>query len=110
MVAPEYPFERRRDLTYRCLGAGGCDGEAEQVLTSLGACLEIGERLLYAGRVAFCLEALQLGYLPGAHDSILDFQHVDRPIVDRPVLIDTDDGLAAAVDARLGLGCGLLDA
>src|SRR5260370_22411608 len=61
-------------------------------------------------RIALALEPRELVDLQAANRGIVDFQHLDRPLGFRPILVDPDHRLDTGIDPRLGLGGGFLDA
>ena len=110
MAAPHL-LQRRRNFADRGLGARGVDRERQQVaVAAVGGAGERVERRLQLRRIALALEAGELVELQLPHRGIVDLEHVDRRFVLRPVLVDADHRLLAGIDARLGLGRGLLDA
>ena len=87
------------------------DRQLQQI--ALPALRRLGQRVQRGiGLVLVPLGAqpFQLFDLPGAHGGIVDHQHIDGPVGLRLVFVHADDGLRAAVDARLGAGGGFLDA
>ena len=56
------------------------------------------------------LSRVELVDLQLPHRGVVDFEHVDRRFVARPVFVDADHRLRAGIDARLGARGGFLDA
>ena len=110
-MAPEHLFQRHRDLADGRLGARRIDRERQQIaVAAVGRAGERGERFLHRLRIALGLQPRELVELQRAHRRIVDLEHVDRLLVGRAILVHADDRLRAAVDARLRLGGGFLDA
>ncbi len=92
------------------LGARRLDGEVEQVAVAARAFGQRVERRLRRLLVALGPQPLQLGDLLLAHGLVVDLEDVDLGLVVDAVLVDADDGLLAAVDARLRARGRFLDA
>jgi hypothetical protein len=111
VVAAEDLLERRRDLADRGARAGGLDRQLEQVaLPALRRRRERVERRADLARVARLLDALDAGDLRLAHGAVVDLADVDRRLLLELELVDADDDVLAAVDARLAPRGRLLDA
>ena len=107
-MAREDLLQRVRDFAHGGHRARGVDGELEQVRPAGGALRRAARRRPPWGRAP--PEPLELGDLLLAHLAVVDFQDLDRGVVGGAELVDADDRLAAAVDARLRARRGLLDA
>src|SRR5690606_32596890 len=109
-VAAEHFFHGIGNLADARLGAGGLDGAVEQVGIALSASGERPKFRLHFLLVALAAEALELSDLLFAHGLVVDLEDLDLGLVGDAVFVHADDGLFAAVDARLRAGGGLLDA
>src|SRR6185369_1565674 len=67
------------------------------------------ERRLDAARISRSPDALQARELRLAHGGVVDLADVDRRLLGELELVDADDHVLAAVDARLAPRRGLLD-
>src|SRR5262249_25360584 len=111
-MAGEHLLQRIRDLADRGAGARRLDGERQQV--AVAARRRLGERVECRTPAAFvtCLaDLLQARDLLLAHARVVDVEQLRRlGVLLGLVLVDADDDLLAAIDARLTLGRRLLDA
>ncbi len=77
-------FQRGGDFADRGLGAGGIDGERQQVAVAVARrARQRAQRLGNSLRVALALEPAELVDLQVAHGGIVDLQDIDRRLVDR---------------------------
>ena len=109
-MAVEDLLQRQRNLAHGGLGPRGLDGQRQQIALGAGAIAQGFQRALHGGFIALGAQAAQLFDLLGAHGGIVDLQDIDGLLALGLELVDADDGLASAVNARLRLGGGLLDA
>ncbi len=109
LVAAEHPLQRQADLSDRRLGPGRFDGEGQQVGAVAGAGGQGGQGGRGPRLIPFGPEPRQLFDLAFAHRGVVDLQHWHVVGRLRAEAVHADHGLAAGVDAGLGLGGGGLD-
>ena len=93
-VTSVHLLQRRGNLPDGGLGAGGVDGQRQQIaVAAIGGAGECIERLLEHGRVALGLEPLELVELHVHDGGIVHLEHVDRRLNGRLIFVDADHRL-----------------
>src|SRR6185369_13635112 len=91
-MAAEHFLERRRDFSNGRFCPCGIDCECQQIaVAAVSSPCKCVKRLLQQGWVAFCFETLKLFDLMCANGGIVYLEHLNRLLVGRCVLINTDD-------------------
>jgi hypothetical protein len=108
-VATENLLHRVGHFADRRPGARRIDAQRQQVALAGGTIGERG-RARHQWQLGRARAQLQLRKLLLTHRGVIDLQDIQRLLALRLVAVDPDDGLLAAVDARLRLGRRFLDA